>query len=75
MVVAEAEAVVVAVGEAVAVAAAAAVAVAEAVAVAVAVAAGDLSPDETHLRRLHMRNRFFKKSFQKHVYTNVFDTF
>ena len=48
VVVAKAEAVVVAVGEA--------------EAVAVAVAAGDISPDETHLRRLNMRNKFFKKA-------------
>ena len=69
VVVAEAEAVVVAVGEA------EAVAVAEALAVAVAVAAGDISPDETHLRRLNMRNKSFKKGSQKRAHTNVFDTF
>ena len=34
-----------------------------------------ITQEETGLRRLKMKNRFFKKSSRKHVYTSVFDTF
>ena len=59
------------------------VAVAEAVAEAVteAVAEADQSihdPSiyrETGLKRRNMKNRFFKKSSRKHVYTNILATF